>query len=161
MKNKRGLSGVVITVLLLLLAIVIAGMIFAYSQGLLNTMKKSGVQTIANQECPRLYDFDYSACYYSSNSTINLEVINLKEDIPSGSLISLDFGPTKILTLLYQTPDKILKIGQSDSLVIDGQIIGLDFSNSIPLKIKIVPVFESNDVRVLCDNLNGVEITKC
>jgi len=160
--NKKGLSGIIITVLLILLTLSIAGMVALFSSNFLDDIKRDGASTLSRTECPKKFGVQLQACYNQEDNSINLSVINLKEAIPTGSLLALESSSTRILTLIIAEPTTnplILDLGQSRTMKINPA--GLNFSAFQPKIARVVPVYSVEGIRVLCDELEEVEITKC
>ena len=158
MKSKRAISDIIVTVLLVLTAIIVATIIFAFGRSFISN--SSGSEIISKESCNNKFNFQFSGCYSLSDNIINIDIVNFKQDIPAGSLIALDSGRSKILTLLYQER-KTLSQGQASSIVINASLIRIDLSSFDLKKIAIVPVLRSNASTVLCDNIAAVDVTKC
>jgi hypothetical protein len=160
MKNKRALSTLIVTVLLTLLVLGAGSLIFVYSKNILNNAQKDAISTRAQAECPKMYNIELTGCFDKDQNTIKIDIINLNEDIPAGSLLSLESDKTKILTLLDPIPpfEGILK-GAGKSIEI--KPVEVNFNTFNLEMIKIVPLFIIDNNRVLCDSLESVEVQEC
>lgn len=157
--NKRGLSEVVTVVLLIVLSLAIVSIIFLYSNDLLNNAKKEGAKTLANTECEKRYNFQVAGCLNKSTDTIYLDIVNLNENLTAGTIIALKSTTTKILTFLDPIELGTLATGDAKSLKVNP--IDINFTQFGLKRIQILPVFESDGIRVLCDNLNEIDINEC
>lgn len=161
MKNKKGLSTIVITVLLILLSLSVASIIYAYGRGTLATAQKEGAISLARSECPKAYEVQIAGCFNKTSNTINVDLINLKNDLPYGTLISLQNDRTKILTLFNPdfTNQDPIKAGEGRSVTITPNEVDLAQFNL--KKIKLVPLYLTNGIKVMCDELSEVDVTEC
>jgi len=161
MKDKRGVSAVIIAVLLILLTLTVASTVFIYSKNLLRNVQKDSATALAQTECPKKFSMQIDGCFNLASNQIHMDIVNLKDEIPAGSLISLESDYTKVLMQLYSYPPKILGAGQSDSITINASEIGLNLAAFGLKKIGIVPIFMVKDARVLCDELGTIDIAEC
>jgi FlaG/FlaF family flagellin (archaellin) len=167
-KNKKAVSAVITTILLVLLAIAIAAIIYASSKSFIQNMQKDSAIKMAKEQCGKRFNVELAACYKlpvlpSTTSTINLDLINLKETIPAGSSIILNNGlEERIIPLegVAFTEQEITQgVGKSLTLTIDNT--QLDLATFAPKTIKFVPVFTYKNERVLCNEIPEIDIKAC
>jgi hypothetical protein len=158
MRNKKAISDIVVTVLLVLTAIIVGTLIFAFGRSFISN--SDGGETISKEVCAQKFNFQFSGCYNTVDNLINIDIVNFKQDIPAGSLISLDNGRSRVLTLLYQER-KTLFQGQASSIILNASLVRIDLTTFDLKKIAIVPVLRNNASTVLCDNIAAIDVTKC
>jgi len=158
-QDKKALSSVVMTVLLILLAVTIAGIIYYSSKAFIQNMQKDSAIKMAREQCSKKFNIELSACYRTSESKIYMDLINLKETIPSGSSILLDNKQSKVIVPLVDFNAHEIEQGYGTSLEV--QLLFLDLNEFKPETIKFVPVFVHKEERVLCNDFPEIVIKPC
>ena len=158
-KNKKGLSEVVTTVLLILLGIAIATIVIFYSRGMLNNAEKDGAASAAKDQCPKKYNLQIAACLNSTTNTLKIEVNNLKEELPPGSLISLIGERTTVLTLLDPLDTTGFKIGEGRT--VERNPVDINLTQFGLKRIKVIPLITISKTRALCEDFEEVVVESC
>lgn len=156
MKNKRALSEVITTVLLIVVGLAAATLIFAFARQTLQNAQNEGANTASKTECLEKFQFQVQGCFNTTKNEIYLDIINTKELLPENSLISLESGTTRIL--MPFGPTTKITSGDSISLTITPSVALNEFNLK---KVKIIPVYSSKGTQVLCDQLDSLAISEC
>ena len=157
--NKRGLSEVITVVLLIVLALAITSTIFLYSRGMLGNAQKEGAKTLADAECAKRYNFQVAGCFNKSTDNLYLDIVNLNENLSAGTQIAFKSETTKVLTFMDPAALDDLATGNAKSITINP--IEINFTSFGLKRVQILPIFETNGIRVLCDNLNEIDVKEC
>lgn len=163
MISKKAVSEVIITTLMVLLVIVIAGMIYLSSSGFLDKMERESAVRLAKEQCPIRFNVELSACYINqaegTPDEIHLDIINLKEPIPDGSQISLINNYQETLMPITDANIKLMQ-GESKSFVIE---TSLELTNYISekMRLRFIPIFITSNQRVLCNEIPEIDINAC
>ena len=162
-KSKRGLSGIVIAILLVLLVIGIGAIIALYSHSLLSKIQKNSATDLSKQECTDNFKVDVAGCVNNTGNAIHLQIVNLGEDIPAESLLQIDYGDastsTKILTLLNSEP---IQTNLTSGLGQEVVIYPMENLNQTNINaVRVIPILIKNNIRILCENLEPYKIPQC
>jgi len=95
MKTKKAISAVITSVLLILLVVTIGSIIYLSSNKLVDEVQEGSATALAKEECPKTYKFNLAGCF--NNDAIMLDIVNLNEEIPYGSLLSIESDTTTVL----------------------------------------------------------------
>jgi len=159
MRNKRGLSQIITTILLLVAVLAIGAMIYYFSISFVSDSKKQTASTLAEMDCEKRFDFDISGCLKTTENKININIINLKDEIIPGTMLSL-ISKTEIRNIQLPYPGQI-ELGKGRSMEINLNDYNLDINTLDIEKIKLMPVFEHEGARVLCEGFQEVNIGEC
>lgn len=157
--NKKAVSTVIITVLLILLALTIAGIVYLSSKNFSEKLMRKNAQILAEMDCPTNFNFNLYACYNKAGNNIYIEINNLKEEIPEGSLIAIMSGADETLVPMNQM--ETVDEGGAASFTAEIPTTILNFQLTTPEKLKIIPAFQYKSVRVLCEDTPEVELEEC
>ena len=155
-KNKKAVSTVIVTVLLIVLGMAIAALIFRFALNTLQNAQNEGANSASKAECLDKFQIQFQGCFDIDKNEIYLDIINNKEPLPENSLISLESDTTRIL--MPFGPTTSLTSGDSISMTLSPSVT---LSNFNLKKIKIVPVYNSKGTQVLCNELDTIAISEC
>jgi hypothetical protein len=159
-ESKKSMSGIIISVLLILLVVSLASFVMVFSKNYLEKIKKESAAEKAKAECEKIYKVQVESCLNKEENKVKIDLVNLDAEIPSGSLIQYESTFSILLKPLIML-DKPIAQGGGISFDINEDPEIFNFTSFGLEKIKIVPIYTIGGIRVMCRELESVEVKQC
>jgi len=149
--NKRGVTPVITTVLLVAIVLTLASIIVVSSMKLLDNLQDTSAREIVSGDCSEVYDFRIDACI--DQSLIKLDIVNYMAELPIGTSLEIDNGAESIIQDLFLTES----IPQGGAKHID-----VPFVSTSPIEIQLLsPLKDDRGIEVLCSVIQPIKVEAC
>ena len=153
--NKKGLSEVIATLLIILIVISAVLILLKYSKNIIEKLSSSSEEGIAKFSCPSQLTLTYFGCI-KEDGNLYLRINNIGDPILSSSLI-IFIGNQNSTSMVFADPyPETIEGIHEYNLVIPENIGNLQ-------KIKLMPSIQvkNSDKKIICSNLNEQDVKNC